>query len=262
MVILLEILVVALLAIAVSRFAPPRWRGRILNLLKAWVTVRAFWLLLDHQVKMDPAQIEALHLGGEVPKDATHVAAWRLILAQVALIELGPFLLFCALAAGVKFVGILASMYRWVVLLRGQGIEFPFRHIFGSFLIGRFIGTFLPSTAGLDGYKLYDAARFSGKTVEVTATTAIEKVMGVFGIFLSFLVALPFGIKIFGENGPMVAAITVPLSLALIGGLLAVLWFPGLVQWLLLRLPIPGKARLEGIVLRVAHSASAPCSIA
>jgi len=98
-----------------------------------------------------------------------------LILAQVALIELGPFLLFCGAAAGVKFVGILASMYRWVVLLRGQGIEFPFRHIFGSFLIGRFIGTFLPSTAGLDGYKLYDAARFSGKTVEVTATTAIER---------------------------------------------------------------------------------------
>lgn len=257
MLILVEILVVALLAIAVSRLAPQPWRGRILNVLKAWVTVRAFWLLLDHQVKMDPAQIEALHLAGQVAKDATHVAAWRLIVAQIALIELGPFLLFVGAAAAVKFVGILASMYRWTVLLRGQGIEFPFRHIFGSFLIGRFIGTFLPSTAGLDGYKLYDAARFSGKTVEVTATTAIEKVMGVFGIFLSFLVALPFGIKIFGANGPMVAAITVPISLALIGALLAVLWFPGLVQWLLLRLPIPGKARLEGIVMRVAHSASA-----
>ncbi|MCX5737964.1 MAG: sulfatase-like hydrolase/transferase, partial [Proteobacteria bacterium] len=257
MLILVEILFVALLAIAVSRFAPQPWRGRILNVLKAWVTVRAFWLLLDHQVKMDPAQIEALHLGGQVPKDATHVAAWRLIVAQIALIELGPFLAFCGAAAGIKFIGILASMYRWLVLLRGQGIEFPFRHIFGSFLIGRFIGTFLPSTAGLDGYKLYDAARFSGKSVEVTATTAIEKVMGVFGIFLSFLVALPFGIKIFGDNGPMIAAITVPLSLGLIGALLTVLWFPGLVQWLLLRLPIPGKARLEGIVMRVAHSASA-----
>jgi len=59
----------------VSRFAPQPWRGGSLNLLKAWVTVRAFWLLLDHQVKMDPAQIEALHLAGQVPKDATHVAA-------------------------------------------------------------------------------------------------------------------------------------------------------------------------------------------
>jgi len=139
------------------------------------VTVRAFWLLLDHQVKMDPEQIEALHLAGQVPKDATHVAAWRLIRAQIALIELGPFLLFCGAAASVKFLRHLRVDVPLGVLLRGQGIEFPFRHIFGSFLIGRFIGTFLPSTAGLDGYKLYDAARFSGKTVEVTATTAIER---------------------------------------------------------------------------------------
>jgi arylsulfatase A-like enzyme/uncharacterized membrane protein YbhN (UPF0104 family) len=257
MMILLEILTVAIAAVAVAKLAPEPWRGRLLNVLKAYVTVRAFWLLLDHQVKMEPAQIEALHLAGHVPKDATHVAAWRLIVAQVSMIQLGPFLAFCAAAAAVKFVGILASMYRWQILLRGQRIELPFRHIFGSFLIGRFIGTFLPSTAGLDGYKLYDAARFSGRTVEVTATTALEKILGVFGIFLSFLIALPFGIRIFGANAPLVAAVTVPISVALIGALLVVLWYPGLVQWLLLHLPIPGRARLEGIVLRIAHSAAA-----
>ena len=68
----------------------------------------------------------------------------------------------------------------------------------------------MTSTAGLDGYKLYDAARFSGRTVEVTAATALEKVIGVSGIFLSFLVALPFGIKIFGDNAGVIAAVTVP----------------------------------------------------
>jgi uncharacterized protein (TIRG00374 family) len=257
MTILLEIFAIALFAVAVSRVAPEPWRGRILNVLKAWVTVRAFWLLLDHQVKVDPAQLDALHLTGKVPEDTTHIAAWRLIAAQIGLIEARTFWTFVLASAGIKFVGILASMYRWLVLLRGQGIEFPFRHIFGSFLIGRFIGTFLPSTAGLDGYKLYDAARFSGRSVEVTATTAIEKVLGVFGIFLSFLVALPFGIKIFGEQGPLVAAITVPLSIGLIGALLVVLWFPGLVQWLLTHLPIPGKARLEGVVMRISSAAAA-----
>ncbi|HSJ95536.1 MAG TPA: lysylphosphatidylglycerol synthase transmembrane domain-containing protein, partial [Myxococcota bacterium] len=255
--ILLEILLVAVLAIAVARLAPQPWRGRLLNLLKAWVTVRAFWLLFTHQVAMDPAQIERLHLAGHVPVDATHVSAGRLILAQLDFIDAGTFWTFVGLAAGIKFVGILASMFRWQTLLRGQRIELPFRHIFGSFLIGRFIGTFLPSTAGLDGYKLYDAARFSGKTVEVTATTAIEKVIGVFGIFLSFLVALPFGIRIFGENGPLVAAVTVPLSLALIGALLVVLWWPGLVQWGLEHLPIPGKARLGSVVLRISRAAAA-----
>ena len=195
--ILLEILCVALLAVAVARLAPEPWRGRILNVLKGWVTLRIFWVLLQHQVRLDPAQIEALHLGDEVPAGATHVEAWRLIRAQLGFIDLRTFVLFCLAAAGIKFVGILSSMVRWLVLLRGQGIELPFRHVFGSFLIGRFIGTFLPSTPGLDGYLLYDAARFSGRTVEVTAAKALEKVIGVTGILLSFLVALPAGMGMF-----------------------------------------------------------------
>jgi arylsulfatase A-like enzyme/uncharacterized membrane protein YbhN (UPF0104 family) len=242
MAILLEIFIVAILALATVRRASEPWRGRLLNVFKAWVTIRAFWLLLTHPVQME---------------DGSYVIAWELILDQLALIDATTFWAFCLAAAGIKFVGILASMYRWTLLLRGQGITLPFRHIFGSFLIGRFIGTFLPSTAGLDGYTLYDAARFSGKTVEATGAKALEKVIGVFGIFLSFLVALPFGIKIFGENGPLIAGITVPLALGLIGALLLVLWFPGFVEWFLEHLPLPGKARLQGIVMRIAHSASA-----
>ena len=257
MLVLLEIAVVALAAIAIARWVGPPWRKRLLDALKAYVTVRAFWLLLAHPVAIEPGQIAALHLAGQVPPGATHVAAWRLVVAQLGQIDARTFWICIGLAAGVKFVGVLASMLRWQLLLRGQSIELPFRHIFGSFLIGRFIGTFLPGTVGLDGYKLYDAARFSGRTVEVTATTAIEKVLGTFGIFLSFLVALPFGIQIFGERGPLVAAVTVPLASGLVAALLLVLWFPGLVQWLLEHLPIPGRARLHGVVMRISRAAAA-----
>jgi len=240
--VLLGILCIAILALMTARRVEPPWRGRILNLLKLVVTVAAFWLLLSHPVTME---------------DGSKVVAGRLVLDTLANIDATTFWIFCGAAAGVKFVGILASMYRWTILLRGQSIELPFRHIFGSFLIGRFIGTFLPSTAGLDGYKLFDAARFSGRTVEVTATTALEKVIGVSGIFLSFLVALPFGIKIFGENAGTIAVLTIPVCAGIIGGLLLVLWYPGIVQWLLTQLPIPGKARLEGLVMRIANSAAA-----
>jgi arylsulfatase A-like enzyme/uncharacterized membrane protein YbhN (UPF0104 family) len=246
--ILLEILLVALAALATARFAAQPWRGRLLNLLKAWVTVRAFWLLLMHPVQT---------------QDGGHVVAWRLILETLHSIDAGTFWFFVACAAGIKFVGILSSMYRWQVLLRGQGIELPFRHIFGSFLIGRFIGTFLPSTAGLDGYLLYDAARFSGRTVEVTAAKALEKVIGVTGILLTFLIALPAGMgmfhSIFDAKGTanLVASLGVLVSMGVIGTLLVVLWFPGLVQWLIEHLPLPGKARLEGVVLRISHSAAA-----
>ena len=136
---LLELIAIATAAVLASRLLQDPWKGRVLNFLKAWFTIRAFWLLLTHPVKLE---------------DGSHVIAWKLIQQTLEGIDAGTFWLFVSLAAGVKFLGILSSMYRWIVLLRGQQIEFPFKHIFGSFLIGRFIGTFLPSTAGLDGYKL------------------------------------------------------------------------------------------------------------
>ena len=241
---LLEILAVAVLALLTLRLVPQPWRGRLLNLLKLWVTVRVFWLLLTHPVRLE---------------DGTRVLAYRLVLDTLARIDAGTFWTFCALAAGVKFVGILSSMYRWTILLRGQGIDLPFRHIFGSFLIGRFIGTFLPSTAGLDGYKLYDAARFSGKTVEVTATTALEKVIGFSGIFLSFLVALPFGIKIFGEQRTRSSPrITVPFCIGADRGAAAAALVPG-PDPVVPRAPADSRARRgsSGLVMRISHAAAA-----
>ncbi len=244
---LLEILAYAVAAILLTRFGQEPWRGRALSALKAWFTLRVFWLLLAHPVKLE---------------DGSRVVALRLIADTLAGIDAGSFWTFLAAAAGIKFVGILASMQRWRLLLTGQGIELPFRHIFGSFLIGRFIGTFLPSTAGLDGYTLYDAARFSGRTVEVTAAKFLEKIIGITGIFLSYLVALPAGMGMFhailGEQrGDLVALLGVALCLAIVGGLLVVLWFPGLVVWLVSHVPLPGKARLRGLVERITHAASA-----
>lgn len=240
--ILLEILIVAIVALVMGRVAPQPWRGRFFNVLKAYLTVRMVWLLLAWPMKTE---------GGEI------VPAWQLVLDVARNIDAGTFLTFAAIGAFVRFLGVVASMVRWHLVLLGQGIEFPFRHIFGAFLIGRAIGFFLPSTAGLDAYKLYDAARFSGRTVEVTAGTVLEKVLGITGIFLTFLVALPFGYSIFGENAGTVAAITVPMAGGIIAALLTVLWFPGLVQWVLERLPIPGKARLESIVLRISNATAA-----
>jgi len=240
--ILLEILAVALLALLASRFVPQPWRGRLYDAIKVYLTIRMVWLLLEWPVKDDDGQV---------------VAAWRLVVDVVRGIEADTFWTFALVGAGVRFTGVLFSMLRWHLVLLGQGIRFPFRHVFGAFLIGRAIGFFLPSTAGLDAYKLYDAARFSGRTVEVTAGTALEKVLGVSGIFLTFLVALPFGYSIFGERAGMVAAITVPLATGVIAGLLLVLWFPGIVQWGIRNVPLPGKARLSGLVTRISNAAAA-----
>jgi len=221
---------------------PQRTRSIITTTAKAIITVGAFYLLLTHKVTTD---------------DGRHITTFQAIAEHIPNIDVRTFWKFVAAAACIKFVGILASMYRWTLLLRGQEIKLPFWHIFGSFLIGRFIGTFLPSTLGLDGYKLYDAARFSKRTVEVTAATVIEKVLGILGIFLTFLVALPMGISIFGDRAFHVAVITVPLATGIIATFFLLLFKPVLVQWLIQNLPVPGKSKIEGFISRVSNAAAA-----
>ncbi len=234
---LIQILGIAIMAIIGFRIPKGKTRTRIFTLLKAWITVFAFWMLFSHQID--------------------GVSVLQLIRDQIERIDAATFWTFVLIATGIKIIGMLSSMYRWILMLRGQGIVLPFRHIFGSFLIGRFIGTFLPSTAGLDGYTLFDAARFSGKTVEVTAAKFVEKVCGFSGVFMTFLVALPFGIGIFGDSAFLFASISIPIALGVISGLVVVLLFPGFVQWILENVPVPAKARIKGLVTRISNSAAA-----
>jgi arylsulfatase A-like enzyme len=239
---LLQALAIAILAIIGLRMPKGQTRSRLFSALKAWFTVLVFWALLTHPVEMET--------GEKIP-------ALQLIRDQLAGIDAGTFWLFVSLATGIKAIGMLCSMYRWQLMLRGQSIELPFKHIFGSFLIGRAIGTFLPSTAGLDGYTLFDASRFTGKTVEVAAAKFVEKVCGFSGVFMTFLVALPFGIGIFGESATMFALLSIPLAIGVIGALVVVLLFPGFIQWILENVPLPAKQRITGIVTRISTSAAA-----
>jgi hypothetical protein len=112
-------------------------------------------------------------------------------------VPIETFLLFAGIAMGVKFVGVLSSAFAWHLLLVGQGIRFPYwQKIVTSFLIGRFIGTFLPSTIGLDGYTLFEAGRYSNQWPRAITAKALEKFIGVTGLFLGMVVTLPFGYSV------------------------------------------------------------------
>lgn len=156
-------------------------------------------------------------------------------------VPMETFLLFAGIAMGVKFIGVLSSAFAWHLLLVGQGIRFPYwQKIVTSFLIGRFIGTFLPSTIGLDGYTLYEAGKYSNQWPRAITAKGLEKFIGVTGLFLGMVVTLPFGYSVI-ENvmadlgkpeaaGAMAAAI-----LAVAGGVSSVvvvgLVKPGLITW-------------------------------
>ena len=209
--------------------------------LKGLLTIGAFYLLFTHEISTEEGE---------------SVQIWAAIQENLSQLEMRDFLPWLVAAALIKFLGIMSSMYRWHLLLMGQGIRFNFTHIVGSFLIGRFLGTFLPSTVGLDGYKLYDAARFSDRMVESAAATVVEKVMGLAGIFLTFLITLPLGFHILGESAGIVALVTVPFAFVVIGGLFLVLLKPGLVQWGVSLIPALGRAKIEGFVNRASEAAA------
>jgi len=217
-------------------FASVSIRSILKTVLKVVLTVGAFYLLLTHKVRTESGDT---------------VIALRAILDYLPHISAATFWRFTALAVVIKAVGIFASMLRWHLLLCGQGIVFPLRHIVTTFLIGRFLGTFLPSTIGLDGYKLYDAARFSGRTVEVAAATVIEKCLGIIGIFLSFLATFPLGYDILGERARLVAELTVPMALVIIGAFFAIAIRPELIAVVLERLPLERHGRVASVLRRV-----------
>ena len=86
------------------------------------------------------------------------------------------------LALFFKFCGVFASILRWKVLLRGQGMNVPVRFLASSFLEGRFFGTFLPSTIGLDAYRTYDLARHSGKTASAISVILVDRAIDLFSL--------------------------------------------------------------------------------
>ncbi|MBI3785810.1 MAG: flippase-like domain-containing protein [Deltaproteobacteria bacterium] len=210
--------------------------------VKLLLTAGAIYLLLTHPVRNNSGE---------------SVIALRAILDYLPQIDSRTFWYFAFTAFTVRACGIVSSMLRWSWLLRGQGIHFRGWHIVTTFLIGRFLGTFLPSTIGLDGYKLYDAARFSGRTVEATAATVIEKGVGIIGMFLCFLITLPLGYTILGERAALIAIVTVPVALLIIVMFFLIAFQPSIITAGLERLtPLQG-GRVAGVLQRVNTAAAA-----
>lgn len=148
--------------------------------------------------------------------DVGRVRIGRAIADYVDNVDPGPFVAWSLVATFVKLIGVISSCYGWQLLLRGQGLRFPFwQQGMTSFLIGRFIGTFMPSTIGLDGYTLYEAGRYSNEWHRAITAKALEKFIGIAGLFTGLLLALPAGyVVLAGVAGPRAGLLT-----ALIGGL-------------------------------------------
>lgn len=92
--------------------------------------------------------------------------------------------------------------YRWTLLVRLSHLDLSFRRLLGSYLIGAFFSTVLPTSVGGDAVRAVDTASRTGKVADATSSVLIERgiglltVVGAGSVFALFLepdkVPLPF----------------------------------------------------------------------
>jgi glycosyltransferase 2 family protein len=116
------------------------------------------------------------------------------------------------LAVALHFVAVLSGVARWRVLLDARGLGQPLPWLLRSFLIGRFVGAFTPSTTGLDGWRGYDVARRTGDLAGSASVLLVEKLFGLVGMAAVCAAVAPLGVL--DRLGPG----ALPLALAIAAG--------------------------------------------
>ncbi|HOE67460.1 MAG TPA: sulfatase-like hydrolase/transferase [Candidatus Hydrogenedentes bacterium] len=166
----------------------------------------------------------------------------RLLIAEIRAV--GPHALgfWMGLAIIIKLSGMMAGVVRWHLLLIGQGIRVPFVYLVQSWFIGRTIGIFLPGTIGLDGYRLYDSARYSGEVIKTTTVIAVEKLTGFIALTLLVFCSFPLGRHLLRFNTPILALCMIAFGGFVVVALLLLL-NPRIIQSAVAMTPVPRAVR-------------------
>jgi hypothetical protein len=100
---------------------------------------------------------------------------------------------------------ILASAWRWGLLLEAQGIVFRFRTLTSSFLVATFFNNFLPSNIGGDVVRITDTATAAGSKTLATTVVLIDRGIGLLGLVLVAALGATAGPRLIAA-GPGVGA--------------------------------------------------------
>ncbi|MCA9602361.1 MAG: lysylphosphatidylglycerol synthase transmembrane domain-containing protein [Polyangiales bacterium] len=133
---------------------------------------------------------------------------------------------------------------RWRALLGGEGIRLRVPWLLRTYLVGRFVGAYTPSTVGLDVYRTMCVAEVVRERARPAMIIFVEKLLGFLGLALVGLATLPLGASHFVSGSlPWVLVAVVIVS----SGLLAVACRPAVLASLVSKLP----SRLSSPALRV-----------
>jgi len=89
-----------------------------------------------------------------------------------------------AVALAIYFVNVVASSWRWHLLLGAQRVNVPLWTLVKSFLVALYFNNFLPSNIGGDFIRIRDTARAAGSKTLATLVILCDRVIGVIALVL------------------------------------------------------------------------------
>ena len=103
-------------------------------------------------------------------------------------------------ALALYFVMILASAWRWNLLLAAQRVSVSGWALVKSFLVATFFNSFLPSNIGGDVIRIRDTTMPAGSIGRATAIVVLDRAMGLLGLLL--VAAVSGSLAVIGMAGP------------------------------------------------------------
>jgi glycosyltransferase 2 family protein len=97
---------------------------------------------------------------------------------------------------------VVASAWRWGLLLTAQDVRLPFRTLTSSFLVATFFNNFLPSNIGGDVIRIADTARAAGSKTLATTVVLLDRGLGLLGLVFIAALGASAGSKV-ADGGPV-----------------------------------------------------------
>ena len=140
-------------------------------------------------------------------KAAVSIALLAVLLSRVDVSRLvaaagNASVVWLAAALALYTLMVLASAWRWGILLAAQDIRLPFRTLTSSFLVATFFNNFLPSNIGGDVVRVADTAPAAGSKTLATTVVLLDRALGLLGLVLIAAVGATLGTR-FTQGGPV-----------------------------------------------------------
>jgi uncharacterized membrane protein YbhN (UPF0104 family) len=103
-------------------------------------------------------------------------------------------------ALGVQAVNLIASTWRWRLLLDAQDVKLKSRTLLGSYLVATFFNNFLPSNVGGDVIRIRDTAGATRSKTLATTIVLVDRALGLMALVLISAVGATAAARYYGSG--------------------------------------------------------------